>query len=58
VRLYAGDELAWELQLVLEQPQVPQSWLGNPTLLGYTMWLGVRQDERDADDLVLGGGED
>jgi type VI secretion system protein ImpH len=54
VRLYAGDQLAWELQLVLERPQVPPAWLGTPLLLGYTFWLGVRQEGRDADDLVLG----
>jgi type VI secretion system protein ImpH len=56
VRLYVGDELAWELQLVLKQPEVRQSSLGNPMLLGYTFWLGVRPPERDADDLVLGAG--
>ena len=55
VRLYIGVELAWELQLVLRREQVPLSWLGNSVMLGWTSWLGVPAD-RDADDLVLGGG--
>jgi type VI secretion system protein ImpH len=55
VRLYVGDELAWELQLVLAQPHVPEWHLGSSMLLGYTLWLSVRLDERNADDLVLCG---
>lgn len=55
VRLYVGVELAWELQLVLRQEQVPLSWLGNSVFLGYTSWLGVRLEDRDADELVLAG---
>jgi type VI secretion system protein ImpH len=55
VRLYTGDELAWDLELVLQHRQVPRSWLGNSMRLGYTSWVGVRQETHDADDLVLRG---
>jgi type VI secretion system protein ImpH len=55
VRLYIGVELASDFQLVLRRDAVPLSWLGNSVLLGWTSWLGVRLEQRDADDLVLEG---
>jgi len=55
VRNYVGFEFSWDLQLVLRKPQVPLSWLGNSTYLGWTSWLGVRLAEDDAADLVLEG---
>ena len=57
VKNYVGFEFSWELQLVLRKEQVPRSWLGNSTHLGWTSWLGVRSGREDAADLVLQGDE-
>jgi hypothetical protein len=39
---------------VLQSTEVPYSWLGNQgLLLGWSSWLGVRYDARDAADLHL-----
>ena len=48
-----GDELIWDLQLVLRRDQVPPQVLGGKGRLGRTSWLAGRPFERDADDLVL-----
>lgn len=54
VALYAGVEYEWELVPVLQSSEVPYSWLGNHgLLLGWSSWLGVRYDARDAADLRL-----
>ena len=53
VRNYAGDELAWDLMLVLKKQEVPPLRLDGRYRLGWTAWLGERQVEHDADDLVL-----
>lgn len=54
VALYAGVEYEWELVPVLQSSEVPYSWLGNQgLLLGWSSWLGVRYDSRDAADLKL-----
>lgn len=53
VRSYAGDELAWELNLVLEADQVPGTRLGEAGELGWTTWLGRRRDDTDANDVVI-----
>ncbi len=53
VKLYIGLELAWELQLILEQNQVPQSILGNQLSLGWTSWLGKQVGGLNADDLII-----
>lgn len=54
VALYMGVEYEWELVPVLQSEQVPYSWLGNQgLLLGWSSWLGVRYDSRDAADLRL-----
>ena len=51
---YVGVEYEWELVPVLERKQVPASSAGNPGLmLGWTAWLGNREDATDASDLVL-----
>lgn len=57
VKNYVGFEFSWDLLLVLRGEQVPLSWLGNSTYLGWTSWLGVRLGESDAADLVLEGDE-
>jgi type VI secretion system protein ImpH len=53
IRNYIGDELSWDVKLVLKKDQVPMTQLGESTQLGWTSWLGERKSELDADDLML-----
>lgn len=56
VRNYAGDELAWDVNLILQREETPSTRLNGHFRLGWTSWLGKRQSGSDADDLVLDGG--
>ena len=40
VRAYVGDELAWDVRLVLHPEERRQMALGKGTRLGYDAWLG------------------
>jgi type VI secretion system protein ImpH len=51
-KLYIGDALRFEIQLVLKNKEVPLSWLGNDVRLGWTSWLGVRVTDADAVEYV------
>jgi type VI secretion system protein ImpH len=53
VRNYVGDQLAWDLNLVLKQAEVPPIRLGTSGRLGWTTWLTSRPLARDGDDLLL-----
>jgi type VI secretion system protein ImpH len=53
VKNYVGDELSWELQLVLTAREVPRISLGKMGQLGWSSWLGSKKFEKDRDDLVL-----
>jgi type VI secretion system protein ImpH len=67
VRAYIGDELAWDINLVLMGQEVPQELilgrinsdgrrtpcLDGSSRLGWTCWMGGRDPRRDADDLLL-----
>jgi len=53
VRNYAGDEWAWDVNLVLKREEVPKLSLDGQSSLGWTAWLGERTVETDADDLVF-----
>jgi type VI secretion system protein ImpH len=53
IRNYIGDELSWDVNLVLKKDQVPSAQLGEGTRLGWTSWLGERNSNQDADDLRL-----
>jgi type VI secretion system protein ImpH len=53
VRNYIGDELAWDVSLILKKEEVPAMRLGDGFRLGWTAWLGKRPQENDADDLVI-----
>ena len=53
VRNYAGDELDWELRLVLEAQEVPSLTLGVSGDLGWTTWLGKRSTHEDAGDVII-----
>ena len=53
VRNYAGDTLAWDVNLVLKRDQVPAIRLGRQGRLGWTTWLTPRRAVHDAADLFL-----
>ncbi len=53
LRNYVGDELAWDLNLLLRRDEVPRTRLGEYGRLGWTTWLGDYHREEDADDLML-----
>lgn len=65
VRNYVGDELVWDANLILKKSEVPAELsLGKPkqpqpscmngeAQLGWSMWLGPRGTQDDADDLLL-----
>jgi type VI secretion system protein ImpH len=53
VRNYIGDELNWDVMLILVREEVPSVKLGEAGMLGWTGWLGTRQNETDATDLIL-----
>ena len=53
IRNYIGDELSWDVKLVLKKNQVPMAQLGENSRLGWTSWLGERGSELDADNLRL-----
>jgi len=52
VRNYIGDEMVWDLDLILLRQEVPTLRLGEMQL-GWTTWLGSRSGDADADDLRL-----
>lgn len=65
VRNYIGDEMVWDIKLVLHKQQVPeelilgiaqhevQPGVQSEAQLGWTTWLGPRLGLEDADDLTL-----
>ncbi len=53
VRSYVGDQLDWDLNLVLEESQVPRLRLGAGHGVGWTAWLASGPLGRDGDDLKL-----
>lgn len=53
VRNYIGDELAWDVQLILKKEEVPAAQLGRSGLLGWSTWTKARPLPRDADNLIL-----
>jgi type VI secretion system protein ImpH len=53
VRSYAGDEWAWDVNLVLKREEVPLMSLDGHSRMGWTTWLGERSVAEDADDLVF-----
>ena len=53
VRNYIGDELAWDVKLLLKAEEVPPLGLTGNSLLGWTSWSGERDSTTAADDLCL-----
>ena len=58
VRNWAGDALAWDVNMVLQRDEVPAVRLGQQGQLGWTTWLMPRQSPDDAADLFLEAGAD
>jgi type VI secretion system protein ImpH len=61
VRLFAGQELDFDVQLVLRRDEVPQCSLGGNeepgSRLGWNTWLTSKPLEQDTDDAVFAGNE-
>ncbi len=54
VRLYAGIDKQWDIELCLAGPQLPPPRLGRHLRLGLTSWVAAgRQPPRDRNDLRL-----
>jgi type VI secretion system protein ImpH len=53
VRSYVGDGLAWELNLVLKQAEIPRLQLDRGLRLGWTTWAPRASARHDAADLRL-----
>ncbi|MET0026310.1 MAG: type VI secretion system baseplate subunit TssG [Candidatus Thiodiazotropha sp.] len=53
VKNYIGDELDWELQLILAEAEIPPLQLNGTSQLGWTSWSAQQPLGRDGDDLTL-----
>lgn len=53
IRNYLGDELEWDLNLILRREETPQIQLGAQGRLGWTTWLTSRTPDSDPGDLRL-----
>ena len=58
VRNYAGDVLAWDVNLILRREEIPAIRLGQAGRLGWTTWLMPRSSAHDAADLCLDASAD
>ena len=53
VRNYVGDELLWDIQLLLQREHVPQTQLGKQGHLGWTAFLTDQAATEDSDAAVF-----
>jgi type VI secretion system protein ImpH len=53
VRNYVGDELEWELRMLLVGSELPSVKIGENGRLGWTSWIGQRPRDSVAEDVVL-----
>jgi len=53
VKNYIGEELVWDLQLILKKEEVPAATLGKSGKLGWSTWTKAKPLGRDADNLIL-----
>lgn len=53
VKNYIGDELIWDVNLILKKEEVSTVELGRQGQLGWSSWLAVESPEEDARDLCL-----
>ncbi|MDR5784951.1 type VI secretion system baseplate subunit TssG [Caballeronia sp. LZ065] len=56
VRFYAGDELEWNVRVLLARADVRGASVGMQQRLGWDTWVGERLSPTDAGDLVYGPG--
>ncbi len=56
VRNYVGDELSFDVNLILRQDEVPRLQLGGRNRLGWTSWVLSGDSDRDRGDLRLDPG--
>ncbi len=52
VRNYVGDELSWELHLILKGQEVPRTRLGEFGELGWSTWVGSEEFKQDVVSIV------
>jgi type VI secretion system protein ImpH len=52
LRTFTGDELEWDVQLVLRADEVPRAHLGGGNRLGQSTWIG-HYDGPDADEPIF-----
>jgi len=53
LRTFIGHQLEWDLNLILRAPDVPRIELGKSGALGWTTWLGDRQTDAEARDVII-----
>lgn len=53
VRNYIGDQLDWDLQLILKREETPPVKMGEQGQLGWTSWMPAEVVGKDPDDLIL-----
>ncbi|OSQ51927.1 type VI secretion system baseplate subunit TssG [Marivita geojedonensis] len=53
VRNYVGDQLDWDVNLVVRGEDVPQAQLGSTTQLGLTSWIGSEDHPAEVADLFM-----
>jgi type VI secretion system protein ImpH len=53
VKNYVGEELAWDVKLILKKEEVPAAQLGKSGRLGWSTWTKAVPLARDADNLIL-----
>ncbi|MCA9195430.1 MAG: type VI secretion system baseplate subunit TssG [Planctomycetales bacterium] len=53
IQFYVGMQYEFDIQLVLQAAQVPQSRLGQYSRLGFDSWLISRQPSQDADQAII-----
>ncbi len=58
VRNYAGDQLVWDINLILRTEEVPDLRLGQHGRLGWTTWVKPRRKTAPAADLFLDASAD
>lgn len=53
IKNYLGDEMAWDLRLILKKEDIPKWKLGNTGCLGWTTRLTNKPIEKDIDEVLL-----
>ena len=50
---YIGEELEWDVVMVLKAAEVPKLRLGEAAFLGWTTWLTTRTPQTDSEDVIF-----